>query len=119
MQRRYTKDKSRPMTEAEIRQYKAAEQRKSRLRKKLRVLAHYGGKCCCCGEHRYEFLAIDHINGGGLKERQKLGLKAGTTFYTWLEKNNYPAGYRVLCHNCNSALGYFGYCPHDSQVVPS
>ncbi len=21
-------------------------------------------------------------------------------------------GYRLLCHNCNSALAYYGYCPH-------
>jgi hypothetical protein len=28
------------------------------------ALAAYGGCCECCGEQRFEFLAIDHINGG-------------------------------------------------------
>jgi hypothetical protein len=22
-------------------------------------------------------------------------------------------GYRVLCHNCNLARGFYGYCPHE------
>ena len=44
-------------------------------RKQLRVdaLVAYGGQCACCGEKAYEFLAIDHINGGGLAERRRLG----------------------------------------------
>jgi hypothetical protein len=29
-----------------------------------------------------------------------------------LRQNSYPTGYRVLCHNCNFALGHYGYCPH-------
>jgi len=24
----------------------------------------------------------------------------------------YPTGFRVLCHNCNQAIGLYGYCPH-------
>jgi hypothetical protein len=32
--------------------------------------------------------------------------------YAYLIRNNFPEGYRVLCHNCNQSLGYFGYCPH-------
>jgi hypothetical protein len=23
--------------------------------------------------------------------------------------------YRVLCHNCNMALGFYGYCPHHPE----
>jgi hypothetical protein len=30
----------------------------------------------------------------------------------WLKRNGYPKGFRVLCHNCNSARGLYGYCPH-------
>lgn len=29
------------------------------------ALDHYGGKCECCGETRYEFLQLDHIDGNG------------------------------------------------------
>jgi hypothetical protein len=84
-----------------------------KINKKL-VFTHYGGnppKCACCGESHMEFLAIDHINGGGNKQR-KQGLN-GHTLYAWLIKNNYPEGYRVLCHNCNLARGFYGYCPHE------
>lgn len=33
--------------------------------------------------------------------------------FQWLSKHGLPTGFRVLCHNCNSAHGYYGYCPHD------
>lgn len=79
---------------------------------RLAVLARYGNKCTCCGETRQEFLAIDHIDGGGNKHRKELGNKS---FYGWLIKNDYPAGFRVLCHNCNMALGCYGYCPHNQE----
>lgn len=79
-----------------------------------RALLHYGGECACCGEDRYEFLAIDHEHGGGNQHRKKLKAegKGGSAFPRWLFDQGYPEGFRVLCHNCNSALGYYGYCPH-------
>ena len=79
-----------------------------RLRR--RVLDAYGGACECCGERTYEFLAIDHIDGGGNQHRKSGGGSSGVI--RWLARNGCPEGYRVLCHNCNSALGYYGYCPH-------
>jgi len=87
--------------------------RKYRKRDKRLVFTHYGGdppKCTCCGETHMEFLTIDHINGGGSKDRKK-GL-IGHDFYAWLIRNGYPEGYRVLCMNCNFSLGHWGYCPH-------
>lgn len=81
---------------------------------KLEVIAHYGGKCACCGEARQEFLAVDHIDGGGRRHTKKLG-KRGSQFHKWLKAQGYPEGYRVLCHNCNMALGHFGYCPHQKS----
>jgi hypothetical protein len=87
-----------------------------KIRNKLRwdlirktVLEHYGNTCVCCGETRMEFLAIDHINGGGSKYRKEFGCGH---LYHWLLKNNYPDGHRILCHNCNTSLGHYGYCPH-------
>lgn len=74
------------------------------------VLAHYGGSCACCDEGTFEFLAIDHVDGGGTQHRAEVG--GGASFVTWLIKQGLPAGFRVLCHNCNSALGYWGVCPH-------
>lgn len=84
--------------------------------RKLReeLLAHYGGCCQCCGEVRFEFLAVDHIHGEGNKHRQSL--KRGSIGY-WLRQNNYPEGYRILCHNCNMAHGVYGYCPHLEEYL--
>jgi len=76
------------------------------------VLEYYGSICACCGEAQKEFLSIDHINGGGYKHRKEVGALGGSGFYRWLINNNYPEGYRVLCHNCNLSLGHYGYCPH-------
>jgi hypothetical protein len=76
------------------------------------VLSNYGGQCACCGETRLEFLTIDHIDGGGNAERRRLRVSGGVAFYLWLRKSGYPDGYRVLCWNCNAAIGFFGECPH-------
>lgn len=77
------------------------------------ALKHYGGNppiCACCGEETKEFLAIDHIDGKGGEHRRQKGV-AGN-FFRWLRKNDYPAGFQVLCHNCNLAKGFYGKCPH-------
>jgi len=79
---------------------------------KIAALQAYGATCACCGEGRMEFLAIDHIEGGGRKHRAEIGVSPGYGFYRWLKRNGYPPGFRVLCHNCNMAMGFFGYCPH-------
>ncbi len=77
-------------------------------RLRLKAIEHYGGKCACCGEKRNEFLGIDHIDGGGTNHRKELKV----SIYRYLSRNNYPKGFRVLCHNCNLSLGFYGYCPH-------
>ena len=87
--------------------------KKYRLSIKIEVLTHYSKgipKCECCDERYLEFLGIDHINGGGKKDR--VNYKGGSRFYYYLKKNDYPEGHRVLCQNCNLSLGVFGYCPH-------
>ena len=86
--------------------------RRYRIRLRREALDHYGGKCECCGEERYEFLCFDHVAGGGTKHRKEVGVSAGGWFVLWLRKNNYPSVCRILCHNCNVALGVYGYCPH-------
>jgi hypothetical protein len=88
--------------------------KKYRELEKIKMVVAYGGKCSCCGESRIEFLAIDHAKGDGAKKR-KNGEPFGWHLARKLRKLGYPKGdYRVLCHNCNSALGIFGYCPHNS-----
>lgn len=97
---------------------KKSAQRRMELR--LKVLRHYGPDCACCSEARVEFLAIDHTDGGGTQHRLSLGARGrGISFYAWLIKQGLPEGYRVLCHNCNTALGLYGYCPHAQSTRPS
>lgn len=94
---------------------KAALDTASRRRRKQKVIDAYGGKCACCGEHRFEFLSIDHINGGGKAHRATLRL-VGNEIYRWLESNGFPKDkYRLLCYNCNLSHGYYGYCPHQRE----
>lgn len=101
-----------PKTEEERR--KAAQYlRELNRSQRLETLDAYGGLTCnCqhedgpCGPKPYEFLAIDHIGGrlGRWQDRR-------SSLHRYLRANGYPEGYRVLCHNCNSALGVHGICP--------
>jgi hypothetical protein len=79
---------------------------------RLLVLAAYGGKCACCGEEHPSFLSMDHINGGGKKDRSKYG-----SVQTWYRRalEEHPADLRVLCHNCNLARAFYGECPHQQE----
>lgn len=80
------------------------------------VFIAYGGyKCVCCGETEPVFLVIDHINGGGNKERRKSETKGGAGQYSKIKKEGFPRNkYQVLCHNCNFAKSRGG-CPHASR----
>lgn len=89
------------------REHVREENRKERERLKMEVLGRYSSnKICCayCGFEDTRALQIDHIDNNGAEERrEKLGNRtcAGTTFYRWIRRQNYPCGYQVLCANCN------------------
>jgi hypothetical protein len=77
------------------------------------VLAHYSDgtmRCGCCGEDKLPFLALDHIAGGGAKQRQELG--RGVNFWRWIIRSGFPPGIQVLCHNCNLCKSAYGSCAH-------
>lgn len=76
--------------------------------RRLNVISRYGGRCVCCGESRYEFLAIDHINGGGAEDRKR----SNGNIAKLAESEGYPDTLQILCHNCNMAKGFYGACPH-------
>lgn len=103
----------------ECREVQVADQRKTaRDGLRMRALRAYSDgdtpSCSCCREFVPQFLALDHINGGGRKQRQELG---GGGFWTWLRANNYPPGFRVLCHNCNFGRQINGgVCPHEEMT---
>lgn len=88
----------------------APSRRLAKQRYKLRVLSHYGGTPPVCADpyhiHEKPFglvdaLSIDHVEGGGAAHRRSLGKgKEGSQFYTWLVAQGFPAGFQVLCMNC-------------------
>jgi hypothetical protein len=96
--------------------YRASD-RRAHVKLKLDAFNAYGGaRCACCSEENIEFLTIDHMNGNGNEHRRQIG-GSGYKTYQWLRKNGYPTGFRVLCFNCNSARGAYGYCPHEKQAL--
>ena len=104
----------RPRFKRSVEENRQVAKEKAR-QKRLVILNHYGnGKphCVCCGESHLQFLALDHINGGGSKHRKEVG--KGTMLYGWILRNNFPEIFQILCHNCNSAKGFYGQCPHET-----
>ena len=93
------------------REKERAKEKERYKKQRLRCLEYYGGKCACCGEDKYEFLALDHIKGGGTKHRKEIG----SCLQRWLVRNDFPEGFRVLCHNCNISHGNYGFCPHEKE----
>jgi len=88
---------------------------KRRILLRIEALKKYGGEnpvCHCCGEEKYEFLILDHMNDDGNQQRKQSG-GGSTSLYNWLKKNNWPEGLKVSCHNCNLAREFYGICPHN------
>jgi hypothetical protein len=90
-----------------------ARQKNSRLKMEVMKIYSKGEpKCNCCGySESLDGLSIDHIEG-----RNKMGHSKsvkGNQLYRFLIEHHFPKGYQVLCHNCNSAKGHFGKCPHE------
>jgi hypothetical protein len=83
-------------------------------RVKKEAIEKYGSVCACCGENCMEFLTIDHISGGGIQER---GNGSGARFYRKLIREARRDDLRVLCMNCNHAIGLYGYCPHEGTYT--
>jgi hypothetical protein len=93
--------------------HKNQQHKTKREIEKAIVYDHYGRECKCCGESNMEFLSLDHIKGGGRKQRKQNGKQH---LYGWIIKNNFPSDFQVLCMNCNFARGKTNnknkICPH-------
>ena len=90
-----------------------AARKEAKLELKRSVFEHYGGRCQCCGESRLAFLTMDHVDGDGAVHR-----KVDPTaihIVQWLVRNHLPAGFQVLCWNCNCSKAYYGACPHEAE----
>lgn len=86
----------------------------SLTRRKI-VIWHYSGgtmKCSCCGESIFKFLNMDHENNDGA-EHHRQGIGTSDSLISWLIRNHFPPGFRVLCYNCNCGRqNNGGICPH-------
>ena len=116
-----------PERHDEVKAYQRQWQRDNRDRVKIRnrdrnlvlkqeVMDAYGGTCTCCGVTELVFLSIDHMDGDGAARRRAGDHAHGKNFYGWLKENGYPAGFQVLCFNCNFAKSNGG-CPHGDDGV--
>lgn len=80
---------------------------------KLRVIGRYGGSCRCCGQTGLDKLVIDHINGGGSKEKATYPSR---NVYLFLDGSLPDHNrFQVLCQNCNQAKASLGACPHSAE----
>lgn len=106
-----------PVSDGQAKCGTCREGRKKERRKiKDAVFAAYGGYvCACCGVAEPMFLQVDHIHRDGQALRKEQGL--GSSLYRWLRMRGFPAGYQILCANCNHARSRHdnpsGTCPHE------
>ena len=83
------------------------------LKLRTKLFDGYGNKCVCCGETEPLFLELDHVHGGGAKEYKATN---PANVYRRLIKENFPAGYQLLCSNCNRGRQRNGgTCPHQVE----
>ena len=91
--------------------------RKYREKLKIEVFSHYSNgkpKCACCRwDKDTDGLSIDHIHGRKDPKEPK-GLSS-YPLYRYVKKSGYPPTFRVLCLNCNAAIGHHGKCPHEES----
>ncbi len=92
----------------------SSKSRRSNYNIKIEALQHYGGAVCkCCGITEPDFLALDHVDNDGAKQRREKKHGSGNGLYKWLKRNGYPnLNLQVLCHNCNMGKQIRGICPH-------
>lgn len=64
------------------------------------VLEEYGNECTCCGFKNRLALTMDHINGGGRKEREVV---FGGHMWATIIKLGFPDHLQIHCANCNMA----------------
>jgi DNA-binding HxlR family transcriptional regulator len=70
-------------------------------RKRLEIFELLGNKCSKCGISDQRVLQIDHIKGGGARERKIFHSNYQYYSHVLEELYNESEGYQLLCANCN------------------
>jgi len=66
------------------------------------VIEKLGGKCISCGYNDNRALQVDHVNGGGGKERKIYSWK----YWKMLKNLTDMQEYQLLCANCHAIKSY-------------
>ena len=77
-----------------------------RQRQRMAIITKLGGKCVRCGFADWRALQVDHVNGGGTKER-RLAVSMRRYYKAILASAEAQTGeYQLLCANCNQIKRY-------------
>jgi hypothetical protein len=69
---------------------------------KLEIISKLGNKCVLCGENRFNFLTVDHVNNDGNKEKHNNHYSIiRQKIINGLTEEELKLTYQVLCYNCN------------------
>jgi hypothetical protein len=79
------------------------------------VLEAYGSACALCGEDDPDLLQIDHVHGGGTKERKSV---RGHRFYAQVIRQGFPDHYRLLCVACHRKVTLGQLSLSHSDITP-
>lgn len=93
---------------------KIAYQRQYAKKVKEEMFKLLGSICVCCGETNRKFLTLDHIKGGGHKQRRAIGVYQ--SYFIARKLGWSKEVYQILCWNCNCGRAYNkSICPHLDQ----
>lgn len=89
------------------------KKRNDRHKRKIEVIAAYGGKCTCpgCLVDEPGFLTVEHLGKDGKAHRA-----SGVSVYADIRRRSFPPDYTIHCFNCNIAKSLFGACPHQRAI---
>lgn len=68
---------------------------------RIKIFDILGRRCILCGFSDIRALQLDHINGGGNKERKKFGNTHNMAVFYLKNPNMLKKNLQILCANCN------------------
>ena len=74
-----------------------------RIKQRKKLIQKLGGKCVQCNETDWRLLQINHVNGGGRNERERIGQRG---IHNNILQSKKLSKYNLLCANCNILYEY-------------